>query len=824
MNAESLKRCPKCHAPIPPEAPQGLCPQCLLAAASLATEAGLAADASPPPSLETVAAAFPQLEVLEFLGQGGMGVVFKARQPKLDRFVALKLLPQKPGADPAFNERFNREARMLARLSHPNIVAVHDFGQAGPFCYLLMEFVDGVNLRQAMRATRFTPSQALALVPKICDALQYAHEEGVLHRDIKPENLLLDTRGRLKIADFGIAKLLGEAKDITLTARGATIGTPHYMAPEQLERPHEVDQRADVYSLGVVFYEMLTGELPLGRFAPPSEKAPMDPRIDQVVLRALEKERERRFQSAGDVKTQVEKITASPASSPLGPAGAVNLPAGGGPPPPSASPADLPPTASPRPVPWSLRTIAAAALVGFGLLEFALALLNRHIGPGKIVFLALVAGLPALGGTLLAWAALADFRARPGERRGARLALCSAVALPLVLLDLVLWFLLTLFLGNLEGLVMVHAGYGNVFALAAVLGILGILGFDLLVLRHLLERWNSERALPTAVLQAYLSRVPRRALWFSGLALGLLFVVLLVGQHVLWVESGGVSPVQGPNAPAGWEVVSRGGLAGVEGRVYQSSVTIPPGYVLTVSAVLCSNRVVLRPGPPNAAAWLMAPEGAPVQGRLTWRLLGNKTFADGAPLQLTLGVLGEPDNADKSFHIVPPEPVAIDWVSEPVRVWPPQNGHTKFLLVRGSSSNPGVQAQPPTQWGVGIETRLDPIPPDLLRNLTNPVVGSGTNRLAWLENAPPAPAVTPEATAAIPPEKLAEYKAICSLIEGLSNEERELLVQFTPESTIVKGVRARIAANQRTKQQLEDENPGLALLKPGQTQGQAPEK
>src|SRR5262249_52405837 len=152
-------------------------------------------------------------------------------------------------------------------------------------------------------------AQALALVPKICDALQYAHEEGILHRDIKPENLLLDTRGRVKIADFGIAKLLGETRDITLTASGTRVGTPHYMAPEQLERPHEVDQRADVYSLGVVFYEMLTGELPIGRFAPPSEKAPMDPRVDHVVLRALEKERERRFQSASAVRTEVEQIT-----------------------------------------------------------------------------------------------------------------------------------------------------------------------------------------------------------------------------------------------------------------------------------------------------------------------------------------------------------------------------------------------------------------------------------------------------------------------------------------------------------------------------------
>ena len=246
-----------------------------------------------------------------------MGVVYKARQPKLDRLVALKLLPQSLAADAAFAERFNREARVLARLNHPNIVTVHDFGQSGGFFYLLMEFVDGVNLRQAMQAGRFTPQQALVLVPKICEALQFAHDEGILHRDIKPENILLDTHGRVKIADFGIAKLVGEAREkVTLTASGLAVGTPHYMAPEQLEHPQDVDQRADIYSLGVVFYEMLTGELPIGRFAPPSQKTSVDPRVDEVVFHALEKEREKRFRSAGEVKTSVEAITAQPAASP----------------------------------------------------------------------------------------------------------------------------------------------------------------------------------------------------------------------------------------------------------------------------------------------------------------------------------------------------------------------------------------------------------------------------------------------------------------------------------------------------------------------------
>ncbi|MBM3880584.1 MAG: hypothetical protein FJ387_12855 [Verrucomicrobia bacterium] len=278
MNAHvNSNLCPRCGAPIPADAPQGLCPKCVLSGAATLT----GGESAPvlrhnPPELETVRAAFPQLEILDLIGTGGMGIVYRARQPKLDRIVALKLLPEVLGRHPAFVERFDREARVLARLNHPNIVTVYDFGQAAEFCYLLMEYVDGLNLRQAMQAGRFSPPEALAIVPRICEALQFAHEQGVLHRDIKPENILLDTHGRVKIADFGIAKLLDAAQsEIALTGTGATLGTPHYMAPEQIEHPQDVDQRADIYSLGVVFYEMLTGELPLGRFPPPSQKTPV---------------------------------------------------------------------------------------------------------------------------------------------------------------------------------------------------------------------------------------------------------------------------------------------------------------------------------------------------------------------------------------------------------------------------------------------------------------------------------------------------------------------------------------------------------------------
>lgn len=331
--------CPKCGAAVPDGAAAGLCPACLLAAASIPTDAGPASGRHQPrvPGLEQVSAAFPQWEIVECIGAGGMGAVFKARQPRLDRWVALKLLPEALADEPEFTERFEREARTLARLSHPGIVTVHDFGRAGGFHYLVMEYVDGVNLRQAMRAGRFTPAQALGLVPRICEALQYAHDAGVTHRDIKPENILLDASGRVKIADFGIARLLGEpSPEGALTATGSTLGTPQYMAPEQIERPSEVDHRADIYSLGVVLYELLTGELPLGRFAPPSDKIDLDARVDAIVLRALTKERELRQQTAGEMQTEVEGVTTAPRRP--GPTNRSDLAA----PPPAGRPWNLP--------------------------------------------------------------------------------------------------------------------------------------------------------------------------------------------------------------------------------------------------------------------------------------------------------------------------------------------------------------------------------------------------------------------------------------------------------------------------------------------------
>lgn len=315
--------CPQCGAPANIAVAGDLCPACLLKQVALQTGAdSLPNDPWTPPAISDLAMAFPQLEIIELIGRGGMGAVYKARQKSLGRLVALKILAPKNAAIPSFAERFSREAQALAELNHPNIVTVHDFGRAGEFYFLMMEHIDGVNLRQATQAGRFTPQQALAIVPSICEALQFAHDHGIVHRDIKPENLLLDKAGRVKIADFGIARIMGadvdpvsrvsEPESPGLTQEGV-LGTPPYMAPEQSVHCAQVDHRADIYSLGVVLYELLTGELPVGRFEPPSRKVHIDVRLDAIVLRALEHTPELRYQSIDEMRTQVMMVADGPA-------------------------------------------------------------------------------------------------------------------------------------------------------------------------------------------------------------------------------------------------------------------------------------------------------------------------------------------------------------------------------------------------------------------------------------------------------------------------------------------------------------------------------
>ncbi len=452
MDQTKPEKCPQCGNPLPAGALAGLCPACLL-------QQGVAADTATRPELkpfvpltvEELARLFPQLEIISLLGKGGMGAVYKARQPALDRVVALKILPVQATPDPGFAERFTREARALARLSHPNIVAVHEFGQvssavASPASgvgvppsakggtpalpYFIMEFVDGVNLRQLQKAGRLSPREALQIVPQICDALQYAHDEGVVHRDIKPENVLVDRKGKVKIADFGLAKILGcDPEALRLTGEGQVMGTPHYMAPEQVEHPLTVDHRADIFSLGVVFYEMLTGELPLGKFQPPSRKVQVDVRLDDVVLHALEKEPERRYQQVGEVKTAVEAISRTTQSAP------------------SANPRSKPGAEAPAEINRK-PLLSQMAMVGvcFGMLAlvlFAFADIVDSSTPYELASMVLAAlgALCLLTSTFLGWVAVSQIRRSAGQLYGLGLAFFDGMLFPLLALaGLLTWF------------------------------------------------------------------------------------------------------------------------------------------------------------------------------------------------------------------------------------------------------------------------------------------------------------------------------------------------------------------------------------------------
>ena len=262
-----------------------------------------------PPTDEEVARLFPQYEMLGMIGRGGMGAVYKARQISLDRFVAIKLLPLEVSVDRGFADRFVREAQTMARLNHPHIISVYDFGKTMEgHLYFAMEYVDGVDLHEMTHGPGIAPAQALEIIAEVCDALEYAHGKGVVHRDIKPANIMVNTEGSVKVADFGLARRLDNAANPRgHTVLGTVLGTPDYMAPEQM-RGIEVDHRADVYSLGVLLYEMLCKEVPRGFFEPPSKRIGVDMSIDDVVKKAMQQLPERRYQRTSEMRAEVEQI------------------------------------------------------------------------------------------------------------------------------------------------------------------------------------------------------------------------------------------------------------------------------------------------------------------------------------------------------------------------------------------------------------------------------------------------------------------------------------------------------------------------------------
>jgi uncharacterized protein YndB with AHSA1/START domain/tRNA A-37 threonylcarbamoyl transferase component Bud32 len=266
-----------------------------------------------PPSPAELSNRLPNLEVLEILGQGGMGVVYKGRQPLLDRSVAIKVVRPDLLDNPESQQRFLAEARTLASLEHPYIVTVYDFGKTGDLYYLVMQYVDGANLRNRIAEKQISERDVLDFVPQIGEALQHAHDNGIVHRDVKPENVLVDQRNRVRLVDFGLAKLFGAGATAN-SSDSRVAGTRGYMAPEQITMPDKVDHRADIYSTGVVCYEMLTGQLPRGEYRPPSSKVALDPRFDPIVSKAMERDRERRYQQVRDFNSAFRNMSRTPES------------------------------------------------------------------------------------------------------------------------------------------------------------------------------------------------------------------------------------------------------------------------------------------------------------------------------------------------------------------------------------------------------------------------------------------------------------------------------------------------------------------------------
>jgi len=249
----------------------------------------------------------PGYELREILGKGGMGEVWRGVQRSLGREVAIKLLPPKLAEDPEFITRFEKEATALASLSHPNVIQIIDRGMAADHYYFVMEYVAGQTLREVMNEGNLPPQDALKIVAQVCRAIDYAHEKQIIHRDLKPENILIDERGHVKVADFGLAGIRQSEPRLHLTATAVAMGTVNYMAPEQRRDAKNVDGRADLYSLGVVLYELLTGELPLGRFKLPSERG-LDVRIDRIVLKSLETDPNARYQRASAIGMEIEEL------------------------------------------------------------------------------------------------------------------------------------------------------------------------------------------------------------------------------------------------------------------------------------------------------------------------------------------------------------------------------------------------------------------------------------------------------------------------------------------------------------------------------------
>jgi serine/threonine protein kinase len=259
------------------------------------------------PDAEELAPLFPNYQMQSLIASGGMGAVYRAVQKSLDRTVALKILPIEFSHDAAFCAAFEAEAKAMARLNHPNLVGVYEFGEVEGMLFIIMEFVPGQSIYHSAHGTAIDPTRVVQLMASICDGLAHAHEHGIIHRDIKPSNILLDLNAQPKIGDFGLARPI-ERKVV----EGEEIfGTPHYTAPEVVDTPHLVDHRADIFSVGVMIHELLTGKLPAQDPRPASVIARCDVRFDSIIRRATQPLPSARYASIVEIGKDLREITAS---------------------------------------------------------------------------------------------------------------------------------------------------------------------------------------------------------------------------------------------------------------------------------------------------------------------------------------------------------------------------------------------------------------------------------------------------------------------------------------------------------------------------------
>ncbi|MEQ1747920.1 MAG: serine/threonine-protein kinase [Prosthecobacter sp.] len=267
-----------------------------------------------PPSPEQIQQALPQYEITGFIARGGMGAVYRGIQRSLRRTVAIKVLPPEiEEGEMQYSERFKREAQSMAQLTHPNIVAVYDAGETPEgLLYFVMEYIEGTDLAQLITTEgSIPPARALSITATVCGALAFAHGKDIIHRDIKPSNIMLDKDGQVKVADFGLAKTI-HAESTLLTGSHITMGTADFIAPEALIPGTPVDGRADVYAVGVMLYQMLTGRVPRGRFAMPSVVVPaIDTRLDFIVDKAMQSDPAQRYPTAQALRSAVEAAATS---------------------------------------------------------------------------------------------------------------------------------------------------------------------------------------------------------------------------------------------------------------------------------------------------------------------------------------------------------------------------------------------------------------------------------------------------------------------------------------------------------------------------------